>query len=132
MERFAAAGLLACLLFAVSAVEVAAQPACPFKSSDQCGQWHFEQLDGELAGVVAAVSKRIGEFAHAQSRQEAQDSFMEAQRTWVALRDRDCQAESAFMWLRSAMTRAGYTAGCKSKATSDRIAALRQRYLLKN
>ena len=62
----------------------------------------MEQADKELAGVAAAVLARIDAFAHASTKAEAKDKFNEAQRAWALLRDLDCQAESAFMWLRSA------------------------------
>lgn len=128
MLRWTAVCLLAILLCG-GANEQATAQTCPGKSGDECA---FEQADKELAGVAAAVLVRIDAFAHASTRQEAKDKFAEAQRTWAALRDLDCQAESAFQWLRSARTREGYTASCKQALTAARIMELRRRYLLKN
>ncbi|MBI4365674.1 MAG: DUF1311 domain-containing protein [Deltaproteobacteria bacterium] len=132
MIRFAAACLLAIMLFGIAQGAAAAQERCPFRNSDACGQWEFEQVDKQLADVVASALAQIEHFAHPNTRAEAKDRFAEAQRTWASLRDLDCQAESAFQWLRSALTRAGYTAGCKYRLTVARIAELKRRYLLKH
>jgi uncharacterized protein YecT (DUF1311 family) len=110
----------------------AAAQGCPFNSNDQCDQWHFEQTEANLAVVVEAALRRIEGFAHPDTRQEARDQLLEAQRLWTQTRDFDCRAESAFMWLRSARTRAGYTAGCRHRLTAARAVELRKRYLLGN
>ena len=110
----------------------AAAQGCPFNSNDQCGQWHFEQAEANLAVVVEAALRRIEGFAHPDTRQEARDQLFEAQRLWTQTRDLDCRAESAFMWLRSARTRAGYTASCRHRLTDARAVELRKRYLLGN
>lgn len=128
MRRWTAACLLAILLCAGANRPATAQ-SCPGKSGEDCA---YEQADKELAGVAAAVLAQIDHFAHASTKAEAKDKFAEAQRAWALLRDLDCQAESANMWLRSARTREGYTAGCKYALTVARITELRRRYLLKN
>jgi uncharacterized protein YecT (DUF1311 family) len=132
MLRLLAALMFALLLPGVAQSVAAAQDRCPLKSNDQCDQWSFEQADKELAGVAAATAAQIEHFAHADTRAEAKDKFAEAQRTWAALRDLECQAESAFLWLRSARTREGNTASCKYRLTVARIAQLKRRYLLKD
>jgi uncharacterized protein YecT (DUF1311 family) len=101
-------------------------------SNDACDQWQFEQADKELASVVALALAKIDSFAHPNTRQEAKQSLNQAQQLWRQTREVDCQAESAFVWLRSARTRQGYTAACMHQLTVRRIAELKARYLLPN
>jgi uncharacterized protein YecT (DUF1311 family) len=110
----------------------AAAQACPFSSNDRCGQWEFERAEANLATVLAAALHRIEGFAHATTREEAKEQLLEAQRLWTQTRDLDCRAESAFMWLRSARTREGYTAACRHRRTHARAVELSKRYLLGN
>jgi Lysozyme inhibitor LprI len=84
---------------------------------------------GRNLHVELAVDK-IDSFAHPDTRQEAKERFDQAQRLWVQTREADCQAESAFVWLRSARTRQGYTAACMRDLTAGRVVELKKRYLL--
>jgi uncharacterized protein YecT (DUF1311 family) len=130
--RIIALVLAAFLILGFGLTGRAEAQACPFNSNDQCDQWQFEQAEADLATVVAAALRRIEGFAHPDTRQEAKDQLLEAQRLWMQTRDLDCRAESAFMWLRSARTRAGYTAACRRRLTSARAVELSKRYLLGN
>jgi uncharacterized protein YecT (DUF1311 family) len=107
-----------------------AQPRCPHSTSDACDQWHFEEIDKQLAQVVAEAVEKIEKFAHPDARQEAKDALAESHRAFVASREADCRAEAAFMYLRTARTRESYTAACMFFLTELRIARIRQRYLL--
>jgi uncharacterized protein YecT (DUF1311 family) len=134
----AKSGIVAVLLALILGVPVPGASAqvqpCPrgTPSNDACDQWHFEQADKELASVVELALAKIDSFAHPDTRQEAKERLHQAQRLWEQTREADCQAESAFMWLRSARTREGYTAACMHGLTVRRIAELRKRYLLPN
>jgi len=108
----------------------AAQPRCPHSTSDACDQWHFEEIDRQLAKVVAEAVEKIEKFAHPDARQEAKDGLADSQRAFVASREADCRAEAAFMYLRTARPRASYIASCMFFLTELRIARIRQRYLL--
>ena len=107
-----------------------AQPRCPYSTSDACDQWHFEEIDKQLAQVVAEAVEKIEKFAHPDARQEAKDALADSHRAFVASREADCRAEAVFMYLRTARTRGSYTASCMFFLTELRIARIRQRYLL--
>jgi uncharacterized protein YecT (DUF1311 family) len=107
-----------------------AQTRCPLGTAEACDQWHVEQIDRQLAQVVAEAAEKIEKFAHPDARQEAGNALAESQRAFAASRDADCRAEAAFMYLRTAKTRESYTASCIYSLTELRIARLKQRYLL--
>jgi hypothetical protein len=124
------ASLLICALLACVASPARTQTACPHGNNDACDQWRFEQSERELSGVMAAAFLKIDQFASPESRQEARDALSQAHQTWTRVRALDCQAESAFVWRRSARTREGYTASCMDRLTVTRIETIRRRYLL--
>jgi uncharacterized protein YecT (DUF1311 family) len=103
---------------------------CPFKSNDDCDRWEFEQADKRLTSALASAFAKIEAFAHPDTRKEAKDSLEQAHSLWKQLREKDCQAESALMWLRSARTRKGYTAACLNDSVIKRIAEIKKRYHL--
>ncbi len=105
---------------------------CPrgMSSNDACDQWQFEQADKELAAIVELALTAIDSFAHPNTLQEAKERLTQGHRLWGQRREVDCQAESAFVWLRSARTREGYTSVCMRDLTVRRIAELKKRYLL--
>src|SRR5262249_2305936 len=78
-----------------------AQARCPLTTADACDQWHLEQIDKQLAQVVAEAVEKIEKFAHPDARQEAKDALAESQRAFVTSREADCRAEAAFMYLRT-------------------------------
>ena len=86
---------------AVSAQEPSAGTR-PCNSNDECDQLAFEQVDRRLAAFVPSVLAHIDRFAHPTTREVAKAEFAEAQRRWLAFRDRACKAEAALMFLRSA------------------------------
>ena len=107
-----------------------AQARCPHSTSDACDQWHFAEIDKQLAQVVAEAVEKVEKFAHPDARQEGRDALAESHRAFVVSREADCRAEAAFMYLRTARSRESYTASCMYYLTELRIARIRQRYLL--
>jgi uncharacterized protein YecT (DUF1311 family) len=107
-----------------------AQARCPLSTMDACDRWHLEQIDQQLAQVVAEAVEKIERFAHPDVRQEAKEALAESQRAFMASREADCRAEAAFMYLRTAKTRESFTISCMYALTELRIARLKQRYLL--
>jgi uncharacterized protein YecT (DUF1311 family) len=132
INRIAIVSLLASALLGGMDAQASAQSSCSGRSNDECDQLGFEEADKELAGIVTAALAGIDGFASPETRQEAKDTLTAAHSNWVSLRALDCQSESAFSWLRSARTRAGFTASCMRRLTEKRIAELKDRYLLKN
>jgi uncharacterized protein YecT (DUF1311 family) len=129
------AGIVAAMLVLLPAAPVPTARTqilpCPqMGSNDACDQWQLEQADKKLASIVELAVAKIDSFAHPDTRQEAKERFDQAQRLWVQTREADCQAESAFVWLRSARTRQGYTAACMRDLTAGRVVELKKRYLL--
>ena len=131
-EKLFRATLLACALLARGVYPASAQTAGPLRGNDARDQSHLEESEHELSRVLADALQKIDQFAHPDTKQEAKDALAQAQRAWVTLRALDCRAESALMWLRSARTRAGYTASCMQMLTVERIDSLKRRYLLNN
>jgi uncharacterized protein YecT (DUF1311 family) len=105
-----------------------AQARCPLSTMDACDRWHLEQIDQQLAQVVAEAVEKIERFAHPDVRQEAKEALAESQRAFMASREADCRA--AFMHLRTAKTRESFTISCMYSLNELRIARLKQRYLL--
>ena len=128
-------GIVAAMLLLILAALVPTARAqilpCPqMSSNDVCDQWQREQSDKKLASIVELALAKIDSFAHPDTRQEAMERFNQAQRLWEQMREADCQAESAFVWLRSARTRQGYTAACIRDLTDRRVVEIKRRYLL--
>ena len=107
-----------------------AQARCPLSTMDACDRWHLEQIDQQLAQVVAEAVEKIERFAHPDVRQEAKEALAESQRVFMVSREADCRAEAAFTYLRTAKTRESFTISCMYALTELRIARLKQRYLL--
>lgn len=78
--------------------------------------------------MVPAVLARIGQFAHPDTRAGSQGQFRLGTPHLDFVAALDCQAQSAFVWLRSARTREGYTAICLHALTAARIETLKRRY----
>lgn len=130
MIRTEAVAALLVLILAASVPTARAQilTCPPMGSNDACDQWQFEQADKALTSIVELTLAKIDSFAHPDTRQEAKERFKQAQRLWKQMREADCQAVSAFLWLRSARTRQGYTAACMRDLTAQRIVELKRRY----
>ena len=122
MTRSVLAALVTSIAILCGQDGAVAQARCPHNTSDACDQWHFEEIDKQLAQVVAEAVEKIEKFAHPNARQEAKDALADSHRAFVTSREADCRAEAAFMYLRTARTRGSYTASCMYYLTELRIA----------
>jgi uncharacterized protein YecT (DUF1311 family) len=123
-------GFAACILCGRASASYAVQSDCPLHSNDACDQWRFEQADKELTAIMESALAKIAQFASAETQQEATARLTEAHRQWLGLRENDCRAKAAFLYLRSARTAEGLTAACLAELTQRRVRELKEHYLL--
>ena len=99
---------------------------CPHTSNDSCNEWRFEQLDRELAELVAGPNEWIDSMP-AQLRDDARAALTEAQTQWIKFRDAECRRKLSWSYM-TAMTKRGFLAGCLFSLTSARRDNLQKLY----
>ncbi len=120
------------LLLPAAATAQEQDTLCPDADSTveitQCLQEVFEQADAELNRVYAAAMASIDQADHmpARTRRAWQQLLREAQRNWVAFKEKDCDLLQLEWWQGSGASAARL--GCLISKTESRTDELKERY----
>ena len=104
-------------IFASTAVS-AETARCPLSGRDDCGDLGSQQLDEELAALLAAPSEWIDRMP-AQLRDNARAALKEAQNEWIKFRDAECRRQLTWSYM-TAMGERGFLASCANGMTFHR------------
>jgi uncharacterized protein YecT (DUF1311 family) len=102
---------------------------CPYNDGDVCEEWRFEQLDKELAELIAGPSDWIDSMP-AQLRDKARTALAEAQTQWIKFRDAECRRQLTWSYMTARSSR-GSLANCMVNMTFHRIHDLQEEYKFK-
>ena len=121
--------LCASITILATAAASAETARCPHADGDSCDEWRFEQLDKELAELVAGPNDWIDGMP-AQWRDDAHAALAEAQTQWIKFRDAECRRELTWSFA-TARTRRGFLANCLQNMTFHRRNELQEAYKFK-
>jgi uncharacterized protein YecT (DUF1311 family) len=99
---------------------------CPHGDGDACEEWQVEQLDRELAELVAGPSGWIDGMP-ADKRDGTRNALIEAQRQWINFREAECRRKLTWAYM-SARTERGFLANCRLNMTFHQRKDLREEY----
>jgi uncharacterized protein YecT (DUF1311 family) len=123
MAMLAAIALALAAVMALSqAFAQSAEPAkCPFNNNDACDEWQTQELEKELAAIVASATTPAQ--LTPEQRAQALAALGEAHKRWLEYRDLECRWRVAVDVI-SARTKRGQLAGCLLNMTWQRRAEL--------
>src|SRR5262245_57119605 len=102
---------------------------CPHADGEDCEEWRFEQLDKELAELVAGPNDWIDRMP-AQLRDDARTALVEAQAQWIKFRDAECRRELTWSYM-TARSKRSFLANCLLNMTLHRRNDLQEVYRFK-
>lgn len=95
-----------------------------------CAGKDFEAADAELNAVYKQALAGIGQASHLgpEQRRDWTRALREAQRHWLAFRDKDCGEVVGWEWYQGTGMGAA-SLGCKTQKTRTRTEELKERYV---
>lgn len=126
-----------CLLFLALSPTAFAERGCPEANGiirTECLERQLKAAEADLKKVlgkaIASIGSKENDFIPPQEREKWQTAAANAQRSWRAYRDTECQTITPYFWWGGSGV-SGAVVECSLWRTEARIKELRERYGIK-